>query len=409
MAEVKRGFAPPPEVTRYFDDKGLKPSFSWLDVFGAEHANAFTVAKATELELLGLFKTSLSRALAEGQGFETWRKRIVEDLHAAGWGKPRLVADPTGKQPPRLVDFTARTRLDTIFWGNMASARAAGQWERAQRTKRALPYFLYLHTTSANPRKDHLQWVGLIRPVDDPIWAKIFPPNGWRCKCGVRQISAREAEDLLSRPWSEDDVVRYTDVAPEIPMRTMINKRTGEVLEVPAGCDPGWGGNPGLARVKGVIRALERPLAEAPAAEATRTLEELWQSPWTRVVSRLPEAEAKQVWLPAGVSKELQAATGAKSPVVSINGLDVVARANLDGRYKDRRGFDDLTRLPRAIAEGTIADDPRGRSGVRAILWRQAKTWWRGFVTKSVNGFLRVTSMHQRSEALVKRDLGRKG
>lgn len=407
MAEVKRGFAPPPEVTRYFDDKGLKPSFSWLDVFGAEHANAFTVAKATELELLGLFKSSISRAIAEGQGFETWRKGIVEELHAAGWGKPRLVTDPMGAQPPRLVDFTARPRLETIFWGNMASARAAGQWERAQRTKRALPFFLYLHTTSANPRKDHLQWVGLVLPVDDPVWAKIFPPNGWRCKCGVRQISAREAGDLLARPRKDDDVVRYTDVAPEIPMRAMLNKRTGELLEVPVGCDPGWGGNPGLARVKGVMRALERPLVEAPPADATKTLEDLWKSPWTKVVTRLPEAEAKQVWLPAGVSKELQAATGAKSPVVSINGLDVVARANLDGRYPDGRGFDDLTKLPRAVAEGTMIDDPRGRSGVRGILWQEAKRWWRGFVTKSKAGYLRVTSLHQRTAKSVARDLGR--
>lgn len=403
MAEVQRGFGPPPEVTRFFEDKGWKPAFSYKDVFGDEHANAFSVAKVTELELGTLFKNSIGKARAEGQGFETWRKQVVEDLTKAGWGKPHLVVDPLGKQPDKVVDFTSPRRLTTIFWGNMASARSAGQWERAQRTKRALPYFLYLHTTSANPRKDHLQWVGIIRPVDDPIWASIFPPNGWHCKCAVRQISAREAEALLAREWQEGDKVRYTSEAPVIKMRTLVNKRTGEVLKVPVGCDPGWGGNPGLARVKGMMRAVEQQLVQAAPEDATKMLEDLWQSPWTRVVKRLPEAEAKQVWLPAGVSPALQAETGAVSPVVSINGADVVARSNLDRRYPDGRGFDDLTKLPRAIADGEVRPDPRGN--VSSLIWNEAKTWWRSFVTKSKGGYLRVTSLHQRSEKLVRRDL----
>jgi hypothetical protein len=401
MAEVKRGFATPPEVTRYFEDRGWKPSFAHQDVFGAEHATAFSVAKVTELELGTLFKSSIGRALTDGQGFENWRKGIVDELRKAGWGKPRLVEDPTGEQPPKLVDFTAERRLRTIFWGNTASARAAGQWERAQRSKRALPYFLYLHTVSANPRKDHLQWVGLILPVDDPVWAAIFPPNGWHCKCAVRQISQRERDELLARPWKEDDVVRYTAEAPVIEMRTWTNKRTGEILRVPAGCDPGWGGNPGLARVKGVMRTLEQSLVEAAPADATRTLEELWQSPWTQVVSRLPEAEAKEIWMPAGVSRDLQAAVGAKSPLVSINGADIVARANHDGRYKDGRGFEDLATLPRVIAEGTIVPD--ASPGRRGILGEISGRWWRAVTTRSANGFLRIISIHRRDAAAAKR------
>ncbi len=401
MAEVKRGFATPPEVTRYFTDKGLKPSFSHLDVFGAEHATSFTVAKALELELLGVFKSSIGKALTDGQGFENWRKGVVEELRKAGWGKPRLVEDPTGEHPPKLIDFTAERRLKTVFWGNTASARAAGQWERAQRSKRALPYFLYLHTVSANPRRDHLQWVGLILPVDDPVWAAIFPPNGWHCKCAVRQISQRERDDLLARPWTEDDVVRYTAKAPVIEMRTWTNKRTGEILRVPAGCDPGWGGNPGLSRVKGVMRSLEQSLVEAAPADATKTLEELWQSPWTKVVSRLPQEQAKEIWMPAGVSRDLQAAVGAKSPLVSINGADIVARANHDGRYKDGRGFEDLAMLPRIIAEGTIVPD--ASPGRRGILGEISGRWWRAVSTKSVNGFMRIISIHRRDAAAAKR------
>lgn len=403
MAQIQRGFSAPPEIARYMDDKGWQPAFNWKDVFGDENANAFAIAKVTELELGSAFKRSLMRAREQGEGFETWRKQVVQDLRAIGWGLPRHVADPTGKTDGEVVDFTSRRRLETIFWGNMASARAAGQWERAQRSKFALPYFLYLRTTSANPREAHLRWVGLIRPVDDPIWSSIFPPNGWRCKCGVRQISAREAAALLGREWKEGDV-RYTDEAPEIVMREWTNKRTGEVLKVPKGCDPGWGGNPGLARVKGVMRAVEQTLVEAPPADATRMLDELWQSPWTRVVARLPEDQAKEVWLPAGVSHQLQATLKAKSPVVSISGADVVQRSNLDKRYTDGRGYDDLTKLPRAIAEGRYGPDPRGKASTRSFIWQEVKRWWRGFVTKSGTGYLRVTSFHQREAGAAQRE-----
>ena len=139
MADVKRGFQTPAEVTDFFDQKLLRPAFSWQDVWGQEHAYAFTVAKATELELLTAFKASISKALADGQTFETWRAGLLPQLAAIGWDKPKMVADPTGQQPPREVDFTAPRRLQTIFQSNMASARSAGQWNRAQRTKAALP------------------------------------------------------------------------------------------------------------------------------------------------------------------------------------------------------------------------------------------------------------------------------
>ena len=58
----KKGFGPAPEVLDYFDGKALAPRFSWLDVWGEEHARAFTVAKATELELLTTFRDSIRAA-----------------------------------------------------------------------------------------------------------------------------------------------------------------------------------------------------------------------------------------------------------------------------------------------------------------------------------------------------------
>lgn len=288
---VSRGFKTPPEVTRYFEQKSLAPAFSWQDVWGEEHAHAFTVAKAVELELLTAFKTSLQSAIENGWSFDTWRANILPQLERLGWGGPRRVDDPTGVAKPALVDFTRPRRLQTIFWSNVRAARAAGQWERAQRTKAALPYFLYVRTTSQEPRPEHLAWAGVMLPVDDPFWSTHFPPNGWGCKCSVRQIARREYESLRSADG-------YTTDAPPIAEETFVNRRTGEVSRVPAGVDPGWQTNPGLARAKTLVENYTARLKAAGEEEARKSVADFVASPAPRW---LANAAGQTFQIPAAI------------------------------------------------------------------------------------------------------------
>lgn len=240
-AAPKRGFAPPPEVPRYFAEKRLKPAFSYLDVWNEEHAHEFTVAKITELDILATLKKSMQEAIERGRTFEAWRLDLRTELATRGWWGERVVEDPTGARKPAIVDLSAPRRLRTIFETNMRTARAAGQWERIQRAKRALPYLLYVRTTSLEPRQGHLAFVGLVLPIDHPFWRTHFPPNGWGCKCSVRQISAREAKRYLAQPG-------YTSEPGAIVWETFVNNRTGAVERVPRGIDPGFAWNPGMAR-----------------------------------------------------------------------------------------------------------------------------------------------------------------
>ena len=121
----------------------------------------------------------------------------------------------------------------------MRTARAAGQWERAQRTKRALPYLLYELGPSENHRHEHEKWAGTCLPIDDPWWKTHMTPNGWGCKCGVRQVSRSEYQSLLASGKIKTE-------APNDGTKEWINKRTGEVEIIPRGIDPGWNYNPGL-------------------------------------------------------------------------------------------------------------------------------------------------------------------
>ncbi len=343
----RRGFQTPAEVTDFFDQKVLRPAFSWQDVWAQEHAYAFTVAKATELELLNTFKASISEALAKGQGFETWRKDLLPQLAAIGWDQPKLVDDLTGQQPPRMVDFTAPRRLQTIFQANMATARSAGQWNRAQRTKGGLPYILYVRTSSAEPRLEHLTWVGLILHVDDPFWQTHWPPNGWGCKCSIRQITGRERDKLLSTPPGDGGISYTTDVPDNGPPRIFTNSRTGEVTSVPAGIDPGWGGNPGLDRAQTLVTRVTQQLEQASEADARSAIAAIAASDMPRVVAGLPDEITVPVALtPAAVGEQL----GSKGPlVVEASNRDI----GPSGEF--------YPQIQPAIDDGSlVVDQPRG-------------------------------------------------
>lgn len=376
MTEARPSFRVPPEVPRYFADKSLRPAFSWLDVWGQEHAYAFTVAKAVDAELLATFKASIQRAIEGGQGFETWRQALRPELERLGWAKPRRVADPTGQRPDSVVNFAAPGRLQTIFSANMRSARAAGQWERIQRSKGALPFLLYVRTTSARPRPQHLAWAGTLLPADDAWWSTHFPPNGWRCKCAVRQVSRFEAEELLGQEG-------YSDEAPPAAERTFVNRRTGEVSRVPDGIDPGWANNPGLNRARTLMQNLEAKLEEAGPAVATRAIGEIWRSDVPAVMKALPE----RVQLPVAYSTTLQARTGAAGPMISVSNETLRRKTTGKADPGSRAAFEHVQAL---VDQGLRID--RGERGLWAVGW-VGKSLWRAVIKRSKDGYLYLSTM----------------
>lgn len=393
MAERKPAFAVPAEVTSYFDGKTSTPAFSWADVWAEEHAYKFTVAKAVELDVLNAFRSTISTAISEGQGFESWKPQIEKELTKLGWWGPRMVSDPTGAQPDRMVNFASDRRLKTTFWANMNSARAAGQWERAQRSKRVLPYVLYVRTTSSDPRVEHLRWVGLILPIDDPFWTTHWPPNGWQCKCQVRMISARERDRLLGTERvigqdldGNDIKIRYTDQVPDLgPDIQYRNRRTGEISIVPPGIDPGWQTNPGLARASTLVQNLDTKLAAAAPDDANRVLRDLWSDPYLRIAPRLPQAFA----LPAGHNAGIAAELGASSPVISITGeaIGTLLGAGLD--------IDDLSVLPDVLSSTAVKGYPTDERPEIEIIARLGSVIWRSILRLAQGGLMRIERLEQ--------------
>lgn len=267
----------PKEALDWLKAKKLSPGFDYRDIWRNEHSLGFTVAKMTQLDLLSDVQSLVEEALADGQSFAQFREVLKPMLVKRGWWGQQMMDDPlTGES--RVVQLGSDRRIRTIYETNMRTARSAGQWERIERTRRAMPYLLYTLGPSREHRAEHPQWADLCLPVDDPFWQTHIGPNGWGCKCGVRQVSKYEYEQMQTKGVTRNvlqlddnglptgqvtrETVPLRTTAPEVKRVKWVNKRTGEEEMVPEGIDPGWDYNPGMSRKA----ELERQLSQKQAA-----------------------------------------------------------------------------------------------------------------------------------------------
>lgn len=263
----------PEEALAYFRSKKLKVGFSYLDVWREEHAFAWTVAKAMTADVLDSIRGAVDGAIADGTTFRQFKKDLTPVLQGLGWWGEQPMIDPlTGERP--TVELGSPRRLKIIYDTNLRVARSVGQWQRIQRTKRTHPYLLYQLGPSQRHRPEHAGWEGTLLPADDPWWDFHYTPNGWGCKCWIRQVSRGEAARI--------------GVTPRRPSsRTVewVNGRTGEVSRVPVGIDPGWDYNPGKERGK--------PFAQrAPIPGRAKTSEE-----WAAGMKSEKVIKAFQDWI----------------------------------------------------------------------------------------------------------------
>ena len=213
------------EATAHFNNKSLLTSTSHYDVLAYEHAIAFTVAGMTEQDLLQDTYALMQQAIKDGLPFNEFKKQLMPQLTKKGWlAKGFAHTDGTlDKVATKDYERYLGRRLKTIYHTGKQTAYAAGRWQRIQNSKERMPYLQYMPSLSTHQRDDHKQYYGLVRPVDDPIWTKIYPPNGFGCKCWVKQLSTKQAEKIgISKPI-------------ELETDTIKNPHTGKMIETTKG------------------------------------------------------------------------------------------------------------------------------------------------------------------------------
>lgn len=231
----------------------LEPSFAWQDVYAAEHAAMFTVAKSAGYDILDDIFQALLKALSEGITFRDFARQLTPILQAKGWWGRKFETDPlTGERV--IAQLGSPRRLELIFGANMRVSYASGHWASFERNKASRPFLRYVAVMDEATRPHHAELHNLVLPVDHPFWATFAAPNGWNCRCTMQSLSQADVDRLIA----EGVVLKFEP--PATTYRSWTNKRTGEVRSMPVGVDPGWDHNPGQTGHDAAIRsAAEKP------------------------------------------------------------------------------------------------------------------------------------------------------
>lgn len=172
-------FKEPAAALAYFRAKVPTLSAAWKALDAAARSRAFTVAGIARLDILSKVWKSLDGALATGEPFEDWKKRIGTELER-GWRGS--VANPA-------------SRIETIFRTNAQTAYAAGRAEVATDPViiQLRPFWMYDSTvdgrTSGICRARHKT----VLPADDPWWGSNHPPLHHNCRSAIITLRRSQA------------------------------------------------------------------------------------------------------------------------------------------------------------------------------------------------------------------------
>ena len=237
---IRQGFA---KQIDFLTQKRGKPTRLWTDAMHGDHDRAFVVAGVTDMAMLDEFQAAII------EGAKTY------DIKAFGAEFDRLV-EKYGWSYNGGRDW----RVRTIFETNIRTSYMAGRLHQMRDPDmvKLRPYWQYVHADTRIPmvpRKDHKGWDGLLLLWNDPWWDTHFPPNDWKCSCGVRSRSKFDLKKLgKSGP----------DTAPETKMVSITRKATGETVRVPEGIGYGWDYMPGDRWDRGLVPSRLMPEQDGP-------------------------------------------------------------------------------------------------------------------------------------------------
>lgn len=146
--------------------------------------DAFTLAGAADVRLIQKIQAALAEVAQKGE--------TAADFEAA----VRAITDDAGVA--QLNAFT----LDTAFNTAMQKAYSLGRYEQMsnESTHAVFPFWQYCTVGDNRVRPEHMVLDGFTARAQDPVWMKIYPPNGFNCRCSVVPILESEAPKDASEP-----------------------------------------------------------------------------------------------------------------------------------------------------------------------------------------------------------------
>lgn len=182
----------------------------------AQRVRAFTVSGLARADMLTLIHQGIETALQDGITLEQFKKNLANVWEDNGW---------TGHKA---------WRIDNIFRTNLQTAYNVGRYRQMTEVAGDRPYWQYSAVNDSRTRPTHRALHGKVYRHDSPFWDTWYPPNGFRCRCKVKTLSAEDvrARGLAVEEYLKDDLIEPVGEHGPMPAR-------------PLRPDAGFAGNPG--------------------------------------------------------------------------------------------------------------------------------------------------------------------
>lgn len=310
----------PAQAIEYMRGKGYAVSWNWYDTWREAHAKAFTVAKATRMDILQDIREEVDRAVAEGISFQKFKNELTPRLKAKGWWGKMRAGDvpggaPAGVDPDQEVQLGSPRRLKTIFRANTQSAYMAGRYHGMMEVTDTRPWWQYLAVIDKKTRTDHRRLNEKVYRHDDPVWGTIFPPRGFGCRCRTRSLSDRQLQRYGYEPGTAEVIEKEVPIGLHEEQRWVKVRGVKTIgkdgLPVESWTDPGWDTIPGREAWQPNLDKYDYPVAR-------RYVEGAVTGPdFERFVSA--GGAAKGAYPVAVIDRSYQALIGASSQTVLLS------------------------------------------------------------------------------------------
>ena len=142
---------------------------------GVARARAFSLTGIASLDQIQRVLDSLTAVLEKGGTFASWKSTLDPSVLSLG-----------------------EARLDNIFRTTIQTSYGIGRWQQHEANKANRPFIIYDAINDGRTRPNHRALNGFIARIDNPVWGKIAPPNGYRCRCTTRSLTEAQAR---ARGW----------------------------------------------------------------------------------------------------------------------------------------------------------------------------------------------------------------
>jgi SPP1 gp7 family putative phage head morphogenesis protein len=148
--------------------------------------------------VLARTRSEIRTAYSREHGFALIRSSKIEITKAVQRAVTKAIVagesvDDAAKMIEKLGPFS-RAYAETVYRTNVTTAYTAGRFRQARDPVVAdvVKAMRYEAINDSVTRPAHAKLDGLIAAVDDPIWQKIAPPNGYNCRCTVELVSGAD-------------------------------------------------------------------------------------------------------------------------------------------------------------------------------------------------------------------------